>query len=64
MTSTVVDSYLEIRPDGSATVLASNDDIATMNAQVSYTAVTAGFYVITAATKVAGATGDYTLAIQ
>lgn len=64
MTSTVVDSYLEIRPDGSATVLASNDDVATMNAQVSYTAVTAGFYVITAATKVAGATGDYTLAIQ
>ena len=71
MTSSAVDSYLEIRPDGSSVVLASNDDIdgTTKNARVTYNVPvfntrTAGFYIITAATKVAGATGDYTLTVQ
>ncbi len=64
MTSSVVDSYLEIRADGSPGVLVSNNDPATMNAQVSYTATTRGFYIIAAATTTAGATGDYTLTIQ
>lgn len=72
MTSSAVDSYLEIHPDGSSMVLASNDDIdgTTKNARVTYTVPisttvrTAGFYIITAASKVAGATGDYTLTVQ
>ena len=72
MTSSTLDSYLEIRPNGSSTVLASNDnvDAATKNARVTYTVPisttmrTTGFYIITGATKVAGATGDYTFVIQ
>jgi hypothetical protein len=71
MTSSAVDSYLEIRPDGVSTVLASNDDIdgTTKNARVTYTvpiSTTSGprAYIITAASKVAGATGDYTLTVQ
>lgn len=69
MTSSALDSYLEIRPDGSSTVLAFNDNIdpATKDARVTFTVPvlrTAGFYIITAATKVAGATGDYTFVIQ
>ena len=66
MTSSVVDSYLEIRPNGSSAVLASNDNINanTKDAQVAFTAPASGFYIIAAASKVAGATGDYTLSIQ
>jgi hypothetical protein len=69
MTSSAVDSYLEIRADGDPAVLVSNDDIdaTTKNARVTYTvpALTpAGFYIIHAASKVAPATGDYTLTIQ
>jgi hypothetical protein len=64
MTSTTVDSYLELRPDGNAGILASNDDLASNNAQITFTVVNSGFYIITAATKVAGAMGDYTLAVQ
>jgi hypothetical protein len=70
MTSSAVDSYLEIRADGSAAVLVSNDDIdGTTNARVTYTVPvlqtpTTGFYIIAAASRVAGVTGDYTLVIQ
>lgn len=66
MTSSVLDSYVEIRADGSALILASNDNIdgTTQNARVSFTATTAGFYIIAAASKVAAATGAYTFAIQ
>jgi hypothetical protein len=66
MTSSVVDSYLEIRRDGSTAVLASNDNIdaTTKDALFTYTAPTSGFYIILAASLVAGATGDYTFAIQ
>jgi hypothetical protein len=71
MNSTVLDSYLEIRDGGTSAVLVSNDDVdaTTKNASVTYTVPvlatpTTGFYIIAAASKVAGATGDYTLAIQ
>ena len=66
MTSSVLDSYVEIRPNGSSAVLASNDNINanTKDAQVAFTAPAAGFYVIAAASKVAGATGDYTFSVQ
>jgi hypothetical protein len=69
MTSPALDSYVELQranADGSTTVLASNDNIdaSTKNAQFSYTVTTAGVYIILAATKVAGALGDYTLTVQ
>ncbi len=66
MTSSVLDSYLEIRRDGSTALLASNDNIdaTTKDAQFTYTAPASGFYIILAASVVAGATGDYTFAIQ
>lgn len=60
MTSSVVDSYLDIRPNGSSTVLVSDDNINanTSNAEVVFAAPITGFYVIAAASSVAGATGD------
>jgi hypothetical protein len=66
MTSSVVDSYLEIRANGSSAVLVSNDNINanTKDAEVVFTAPTAGFYIINAASRTAGATGDYTLSVQ
>jgi Bacterial Ig-like domain (group 1) len=66
MTSAVLDSYLEIWANGNPVILASNDNIdgTTLNAQVAFTAPTTGFYIIAAASKVAGATGDYTFTIQ
>jgi len=66
MTSSVVDSYLEIRRDGSTAVLASNDNIdaTTKDARFAYTVPASGFYIILAASKVVGATGGYTFAIQ
>jgi hypothetical protein len=66
MTSGSVDSYLEIRADGSATVLTSNDNLdgTTQNARATWTATVSNFYVITARTATAGVTGAYTLAIQ
>ena len=66
MTSSVLDSYLEIRRNGSSALLASNDDIdtTTKNSRVTFTAVAGDFYIITAASKVAGATGAYTFDVQ
>jgi hypothetical protein len=66
MTSSVLDSYLEIRPNGSSAVLVSNDNsnANTKDAQVAFTAPASGFYIIAAASKVASATGDYTFSIQ
>ena len=66
MTSSVLDSYLEIRPNGNPAVLASNDNINanTKDAQVAFTAPVTGFYIIAAASKTAGTTGDYTFSIQ
>jgi hypothetical protein len=71
MSSSTLDSYVEIRPNGSPTVLASNDNIdaTTKDARVTYSVPTSvgvagGFYIIAAASKVAGATGAYTLSVQ
>jgi hypothetical protein len=66
MTSSVLDSYLEIRRDGSPALLASNDNIdaTTKDARFAFTAPASGFYIILAASKVAGSTGAYTFSIQ
>lgn len=66
MTSSAVDSYLEIRRNGSPGALASNDNVNanTKDAQVAFTAPATGFYIIAAASKTAGTTGDYTFSIQ
>jgi hypothetical protein len=71
MTSGVVDSYLELRADGGSGFLKNNDNIdaTTKDASLTYTVPvlstpTSGFYIITAASRVAGTTGDYTLSIQ
>ncbi|MFL5480073.1 MAG: hypothetical protein ACJ79X_13735 [Gemmatimonadaceae bacterium] len=66
MSSGSVDSYLEIHADGSATILASNDnvDATTQNARVALTAPADNFYIITARAATAGVTGPYTLGIQ
>jgi hypothetical protein len=66
MSSTDVDSYLEIHSGSSPAILASNDDVdaTTKNASVTFTAQTTDFYVITARTPSAGQTGAYTLSIQ
>jgi len=66
MTSTAVDSYLEITADGNSTILMSNDNIdaTTQNAQFTFMAGSTGFYIIKARSAAAGATGAYTLAVQ
>lgn len=71
MTSSTLDSYVEIRPLGNAAVLAFNDNIdgTTKDARVTYTVPntgtsSGGFFIIAAASRVAGATGAYTLSVQ
>jgi hypothetical protein len=71
MTSSTLDSYVEIRSNGSPVVLASNDNIdgTTKDARVTYVVPntgtsTGGFFIIAAASRVAGATGAYTLSVQ
>jgi hypothetical protein len=71
MTSSTLDSYVEIRSNVNPGVLASNDNIdgTTKDAQVTYTVPntgtsTGGFFIIAAASRVAGATGAYTLSVQ
>jgi hypothetical protein len=69
MSSNAVDSYLEIFAAGTATILASNDNIdgATQNARLSFTPAStapSGFYIIRARSTASGVTGAYTLAIQ
>jgi len=71
MTSSTLDSYVEIRSNGSPVVLASNDDIdgTTKDARVTYAVPNTGtsvggFFIIAAASRVAGATGAYTLSVQ
>jgi hypothetical protein len=71
MTSPTLDSYVEIRSNGSPAVLASNDDIdgTTKDARVTYAVPNTGtsvggFFIIAAASRVAGATGAYTLSVQ
>jgi hypothetical protein len=71
MTSSTLDSYVEIRSNGSPAVLASNDNIdgTTQDARVTYAVPNTGtstgaFFIIAAASRVAGATGAYTLSVQ
>jgi hypothetical protein len=71
MTSSTLDSYVEIRPNGNPVVLASNDDIdgTTKDARFTYTVPNTGtstgsFFIIAAASRVSGATGTYTLSVQ
>ncbi len=71
MTSSTLDSYVEIRSNASPAALASNDDIdgTTKDARVTYVVPntgtsTGGFFIIAAASRVAGATGTYTLNVQ
>jgi hypothetical protein len=65
MNSAVVDSYLElVRGDGLHVAQNDNIDATTKNAQITYTASQANYYVIIARTAVASQTGPYTLTIQ
>ena len=67
MTSSAVDSYLELYADSNPpTLLASNDNIdgTTQNARISYTVTGTAFYIIKARSAGSGATGTYTIAIQ
>jgi hypothetical protein len=70
MSSSTLDSYVEIRSNASV-VLASNDDIdgTTKDARVTYSVPNTGtstgaFFIVAAASRVAGATGAYTLSVQ
>ncbi|GAC1487600.1 MAG: hypothetical protein NVS1B5_10740 [Gemmatimonadaceae bacterium] len=66
MTSSTLDSYLEIYANGNPAILASNDNIdsSTKDARIVYPAPSTGFYVIKARSAAAGVTGAYTLAVQ
>ena len=66
MTSSAIDSYLEITAAGNATILGTNDnaDATTQNAQLTFTAGPTSYYFIKARSAAAGATGAYTLVIQ
>lgn len=71
MTSSTLDSYVEIRSNANPVVLASNDNIdgTTNDARATYTVPntgtsSGGFFIIAAASRVAGATGAYTLTVQ
>jgi hypothetical protein len=66
MTSSELDSYLEIHAEGDLTILANNNDVdsSTKDARVVFTPTVTNFYVITARSTSAGVTGAYTLSIQ
>jgi len=66
MTSSALDSYLEIFADGNAAVLTSNDNIdgSTQNARFAFSAPSTGFYIIRARGKTAGITGAYNFSLQ
>jgi adhesin/invasin len=68
MTSTAFDAFLDVYEiSGGTTILrASNDnkDVTTTDAQIVFTAPSAGYYKIAPTTAVAGATGVYTLTIS
>lgn len=66
MSSSAIDSYLEVTGNTSATILASNDNIdgTTQNARVAFTAPSTGYYFVKARSAGAGATGAYTLTTQ
>jgi hypothetical protein len=67
MSSTAVDSYLEIFADASSsTPVASNDSLdgTSPDARITFAPTVNGFYLIRARSATAGATGAYTLTIQ
>jgi hypothetical protein len=66
MSSSALDSDLEIHASGSTTIVASNDNIdgTTQDARVTFTPVSSGYYVIRSRSAAAGATGAYTLTVQ
>lgn len=68
MSSSVVDSYLELRrADETGALVASNDNkdtSGTKDALVTYTSPTTGYYAIVARTAVVGQTGAYSLQVQ
>jgi hypothetical protein len=65
MTSSTVDSYLElVRLDGPTVAQNDNKDATTKDAQITYTAVQTNYYAIFPRTGVASQTGAYTLSIQ
>lgn len=65
MTSTAIDSYLEIYSGNTFGRVAFNNNSGSgQNAQVSYTATASGPYVVIATSPAIGATGAYTLQIQ
>ena len=67
MTSSAIDSYLELYSlQGTATRVASNDDAdgTTKNSSITYTATAVGYYFVKAGTTTGGTTGAYTLTIQ
>lgn len=70
MSSSTVDSFLEIHADGSGIPIASNDNIdsTTKDARIVFTAPTTpqsgAFYVVKARSTAAGVTGAYTLTLQ
>ncbi|MDP9177013.1 MAG: hypothetical protein M3O61_04980 [Gemmatimonadota bacterium] len=65
MTSSTVDSYLElVRVDGLSVAQNDNKDATTKDAQITYTAVQTDYYAIFPRTGVASQTGAYTLTIQ
>jgi hypothetical protein len=66
MSSSAVDSYIQIVRNGGGAVVAENDnrDATTKDAQVTFTATTTDYYAIFTRTAVPGQTGAYTLSIQ
>lgn len=65
MTSSALDSYVEIFGGHPLTRLAFNDNSgAGQNAQVTFTAPAAGPYFVSATSTTVGATGAYALQIQ
>jgi hypothetical protein len=70
MTSPTLDSYIELRPAGSATILVRSDNINSTSKDARFTyklpvfGANTGFYVITAAAPVAGTVGEYTITVE
>jgi hypothetical protein len=65
MTSSAVDSYLDlVRLDGQTVAQNDNTDATTKDARITYTAAQTNYYAIFARTAVASQTGAYTLSIQ
>ena len=66
MTSSAIDSYLQLFELRTNAIVAQNDDIdaTTKNASLSFTAQNFGYYIINARTTATGVTGAYTLTVQ